>query len=526
MARDEQWEYTPEEMEEWIKCSQDPVYFATTYIKITHVDRGLIPFEMWDFQKDMMRLMHENRFVIGKLSRQVGKSLTTVSYILWYILFNEQKTVGILANKGSLAREILSRLVLAYENLPFWLQQGVSTWNKGNIELGNGCEVHALATSGSAARGMSFSLVMLDEFAFLHPNQAESFFESVYPTISSGKETKIIIVSTPKGLNHYYKMFTDAEEGRSEFKPFSINWWDVPGRDEEWKNKTIANIGQISFDQEYGCSFLGSSLSLISPTVLSRLVYKEPIKKTEQGLNIYQNPIEGHSYITLVDCAEGVGFDYSTFSVIDISTYPYNQVATFRSNKVTPMFFPDIISTISKGYNNSFVVVELNSVGSQVATHLAFELEYEEIAYVGTGKHGQVLMGGQNQLPGVKTSKQTKKVGCANLKDLIEGDKLIINDFDTISELSTFIHVKSSFEADEGRHDDTVMPLVLFGWCVNQEYFKALKDHNLRTELYAEKARQMEDDVIPFIGSLAFTQEEGPQIVEVDKSGVVWYANN
>lgn len=524
MAEDQVWEYTPEEMEEWLKCAADPVYFATNYIKIVHVDRGLIPFEMWDFQKEMMKLMHENRFVIGKLSRQVGKSLTTVSYILWYILFNEQKTVGILANKGTLAREILSRLILAYENLPFWLQQGIKTWNKGNIELGNGCEVHALATSGSAARGMAFSLVMLDEFAFLHPNQADDFFESVYPTISSGKETKIIVVSTPKGLNHFYRMWKDAEENRSEFKTFSINWWDVPGRDEEWKKKTIANIGEISFNQEYGCDFLGSSLSLISPVVLSRLVFKQPIKETTQGVKIYENPVEGHQYITLVDCAEGVGFDYSAFSVIDVSQYPYKQVATFRSNKVTPMFFPDIISTVAKGYNTSFVIIELNSVGSQVAHHLAYELDYEEVAHVGTGKHGQILMGGQNQVPGVKTSKQTKKVGCANLKDLIEGDKLLINDFDTISELSTFIHVKSSFEADEGCHDDTVMPLVLFGWAVNQEYFKALKDHNLRKDLYEEKARMMEEDILPFIGSLTMETVEGPEIVEVDKKGVVWYA--
>lgn len=527
MAADQTWEYTPEEFEEWMKCAQDPVYFATNYIKITHVDRGIIPFEMWDFQKEMMTLMHENRFVIGKLSRQVGKSLTTVSYILWYILFNEAKNVGILANKGSLAREILGRLILAYENLPFWLQQGVKIWNKGNIALGNGSEVKAMATSSSAARGSSFSLLMLDEFAFLHPNQAEAFFESVYPTISSGTETKMIVVSTPNGLNHFYRMWEDAEKERSEFKTFSINWWDVPGRDDAWKAKIISTIGEESFRQEYGCDFMGSSNSLISPSVLSRLVFKEPLYKNNNGVNIYENPIEDHSYVTVVDCAEGVGFDYSTFSVIDVSTYPYKQVATFRSNKVTPLFFPDIISTICRGYNNSFVVIELNSVGSQVANHLAFELEYEEVAYVGSGKHGQILMGGQNQLPGVKTSKQTKKVGCANLKDLIENDKLIVNDFDTISELSTFVHVKSSFEAEEGCHDDTVMPLVLFGWCVNQEYFKALKDHNLRTELYAEKARQMEDDVIPFIGTLAYSAvDDGPQIVEVDKAGVVWYANN
>lgn len=520
------WSYSAEQLEEWLKCSVDPIYFIKNYMKIIHVDKGVIPFDLYDFQEQYVSGLHNNRHTIAKWPRQSGKSTTSIGYMLWYILFNEAKTVAILANKGATARVILSKLQLAYEHLPLWLQGGVKSWNKGSLELGNLCSVVAGSTTSSSIRGSSIAMLFIDEYAFIHPNQATEFFESVYPTISSGKETKIIMVSTPKGMNHFYKAWVEATEGRSDFTPFEINWWDVPGRDEAWKIKTIGDIGQESWDQEFEAQFIGSSNTLISGKALKELAYLEPIEKSEDNkLKIYAQPELKNSYVLVADCGEGVGADHTSFSVINISSFPYKQVATFRDNKTPVLLMPDIIVKVAKKYNDADVLIEINSSGNEIANLIRTDLDYENVLMVGQDKkHGQILMGGASntQTPGLRTTKASKRTGCTTLKDLVENKKLEVVDFDTISELSTFIRKNNgTFSADELANDDTVMSLVVFGWMANQPYFESLKDTNLRQELHKQRIAQFEAEAMPMIFSLETEQKE--QEIVIDSKGIHWH---
>ena len=288
--------FTDEQLEEYLKCSNDPEYFIEKHIKVVHVDLGVVPFNMYDFQKDMVKTIHNNRFSIFCTPRQVGKSTTVVSYFLWYILFNEDVNIAILANKGALARDILSRLQLAYENLPKFLQQGVLIWNKGNLELENGSKIIAASTSSSAIRGGSYNMILLDEFAFVPPNIADEFMASVYPTISSGTSTKIVIVSTPNGLNHFYKIWEDAKEKRNNYVPLSVHWMDVPGRDHEWKKETVRNIGEERWAQEFEGEFVGATNTLISSGTIKNMVFKDPVEQ-RNGLDIYEQPKEDRVYV-------------------------------------------------------------------------------------------------------------------------------------------------------------------------------------------------------------------------------------
>ena len=494
-------EYDEDTLKEYVTCSQDPVHFAKNYVKIIHVDRGLVPFDLYDYQEEMVNTFHNNRFVICKMPRQTGKSTTIVSYLLHYALFNEQSNIAILANKGSTARDILERLKTAYENLPKWLQQGVVVWNRGNIEIENGSKFMAAATSSSAVRGASFNIIFMDEVAHIDPpNLAEEFFTSVYPTISSGETTKVFIVSTPKGLNMFYKMWVDAEEKRSSYVPIEVHWSQVPGRDQKWREETIRNTSEQQFAQEYECEFIGSANTLIAPTKLRTMAYKHPISQ-KNGLDIYEDVDKKHSYVCIVDTARGRGQDYSAFSLIDVTKFPYVQVAKYRDSNISPMIFPNVIENVCKHYNNAYVLVEINDIGGQVADIIHYNLEYENLFKTTIlGRSGQTLgegFGKGSQL-GLRTTKEVKRKGCSALKDLIESDKLIIYDLDTITELTTFIVKGQSYEADEGYHDDLVMTLVLFGWMVNQKYFTDVTDSDLREKLYEEQLLQAEQNMLPF----------------------------
>ncbi len=492
--------FTQAELDEFIKCSQDPVYFACKYMRIINVDRGLMPFEMWDFQKEMLTSFHENRFSICKLPRQVGKTTTSVAFLLHFILFNENVNVAILANKSSTAREIMGRLQLAFEYLPRFLQQGVKEWNKGSIELANGSRAVADSTSGSSVRGRSFNVIFLDEFAFVPNNIAEAFFMSTYPTISSGKTTKVIIVSTPNGLNLFYRMWTEALEQRSLYKPIEIHWSMVPGRDEEWKEETIRNTSPDQFRQEFECEFIGSTNTLIHPVKLRSLVWHNPIRQ-EGKLDIYKDPVPGRTYTMTVDVAEGQGLDYSTFSIIDVSEIPYRLVAKYRNNQISPLLFPTIIVQTAKMYNEAFVLVEINSIGLQVADIIHFELAYENLVKIEMkGKQGQQQTPGFKKkiAYGLKTSNQSKMIGCTNLKTLIENDKLIINDAQMITELTTFSADKKTFKAEEGNNDDLVMTLVHFGWLSAQKYFRENINNDIRKVLQQEQLNLMDQDITPF----------------------------
>lgn len=506
-------EFTEEQVEEYIKCANDPIYFIKKYVTIVHVDRGVVPFDMYDYQEKMVNNFHNERFNIVKCPRQIGKTITSVSYILWLSLFNSDQNIAILANKGDLAREILDRYQLAYENLPIWLQQGVKVWNKGNIELENGSKVLASATSSNAIRGGSFTLVFLDEFAFVPPNIADKFFTSVYPVISSGKTTKMIIVSTPNGMNLFYKMWTDALSKRNNYKTFSIHWSMVPGRDEKFKEDTIKNTSLRQWQQEFECEFLGSSNTLISGEKLACISYKNYINEYS-GMKIYEDPIKEafdedgnqtsrtHIYAMTVDIAEGKHLDYSAFSVFDVSSMPYKQVATYRDNTISPLLYPNIIQMCAEYYNDAYILVEINKM-PQVAEILQNELEYDNIFKVSSGnKKAQTLSSGfsTGMVPGVKMSPLVKRLGCSTLKTLVEMDKLIINDFETYSELTTFISKSNSYEAEEGCNDDLAMTLVIFSWLSTQKYFKEIVEHDIRKQLQFEKFNIIDDDeILPII---------------------------
>lgn len=498
--------YTKDQIEEYRRCANDPVYFAMNYMTIINVDEGLIKFKMWDFQKNMLTIFKDNRFVITKCPRQVGKTTTTVAYMLWMSIFHNEQNIAILANKGQNARDILGKYQLAYENLPDWLQQGVVTWNKGMVELENKSKIIAASTSSAAIRGGSFNLVFLDEFAFVPNNIANEFFTSVYPVISSGKKTKIIIVSTPNGMNLFYKLWQDAVEKRSNYVPFEIHWSHVPGRDEDWKEETIRNTSERQFAQEFETHFLGSSNTLISGQKLQTIHYRDPISEHDH-LKIYEYPVKedgdeikkSHLYCITVDPSEGRNLDSSAFSVFDISETPYRQVASYKNPGIPIMLFPTVIYNAARLYNDAYVLVEINN-NPQVADQLHHELEYENLMKVFTGnKKPQQLSAGfaRGIQLGLKMSPQVKRIGCSNLKTIIEGDKLLINDFDTYSELTTFVANKNSFAAEEGANDDLVMGLVIFAWATTQKYFREIVTHDLRRQLQLESMNQHDEEMLP-----------------------------
>ena len=513
--------FTPEEVQEYIKCSEDPVYFIQTYIKIVSLDKGLIPFDMYDFQVDMTRKFHDNRFNIAKLPRQSGKSTIVTSYLLWYVLFNANVNVAILANKAATSREMLQRLQLSYENLPKWLQQGILQWNRGSLELENGSKIMAASTSSSAVRGMSFNVIFLDEFAFVPNHIADQFFSSVYPTISSGKSTKVIIISTPHGMNMFYKLWHDAEKGKNEYIPTEVHWSAVPGRDAAWKEQTIKNTSEQQFKVEFECEFLGSVDTLISPSKLRVMPYHDPIKENK-GLAIYKRPEPEHNYIITVDVARGTSQDYSAFCVMDTTTVPYEMVARYRNNEIKPIIFPNIIVDVAKNYNNAYVLCEVNDIGGQVADIIQFDLEYENLLMAAMrGRAGQQLgqgFSGKKTQLGVKMSTAVKQVGCSNLKALIEEDKLLIPDYDTIAELTTFIVKGQSFAAEDGCNDDLAMCLVIFAWMAMQEYFKQMHDNDVRQRIYDDQRENIEQDMAPF----GFISDGLEDEYFADAQGDVW----
>ena len=495
-------EFSAKQVQEFIKCKKDPIYFAKNYIKIVSLDEGLVHFKMWDFQEELIKNFHENRFNICKMPRQTGKSTTCVAYLLHYIVFNDSVNVGILANKAATARELLGRLQTAYENLPKWMQQGILSWNKGSMELENGSKILAASTSASAVRGMSFNIIFLDEFAFVPNHIAEAFFSSVYPTITSGKSTKVIMVSTPCGMNHFYRYWHDAQRGKNEYTATEVHWSEVPGRDDAWKEQTIKNTSEQQFKVEFECEFLGSVDTLISVTKLRNLVFEDPIVNNYKGMLVYEHPIKGNDYIITVDTARGIDHDSSAFIVFDITTYPYKTVARYKNAEIKPMLFPNIIHDTARAYNEAYVLVEINDIGEQVASIMQYDLEYENMLMCAMrGRNGQQVgsgFSGSKTQMGVRMTQAVKKLGCSNLKTLMEDDKIVTNDYDIIAELTTFVQKKQSWEAEDGCHDDLAMCLVIFAWLVAQDYFKEMTDTDVRKRIYEEQKNQIEQDMAPF----------------------------
>jgi hypothetical protein len=482
-----------------------------------------VQISLYPFQKQAVTDINENRRVIIKAGRQVGKTTMVVGYMLWYILFNQDKTVAILANKASTSREILSRIKLAYEALPMWIQQGVKVWNKGDIELENGCRVLANSTASSAIRGFSISLLYLDEFAFVPSNIAEEFFTSVYPTISSGTTSKILISSTPNGMNHFYKMWTEAVENQNGFKFIEANWRQVPGRDQKWADEQRRVLGEEKFLQEMECEFMGSAGTLLSAAALKSLAFVKPIHLSENGIKVYQAPIPNHNYVAVVDTSRGKGLDYSVISVIDITEMPYRHVCTYRNNEISPITYPQIVHKIAKYYNDAYTLVEINDNGQQIVDSLFDDYEYENIlSTVEIKGRTTVTWGyGNKSQRGVRTTKSVKRLGCSILKQLIEDQKFITQDFETIAELSTFIAKGGSFEAEEGSHDDLVMTLVLFSWLTNQELISDLTKADFKKKMIEEMSRQMDEESLPrfLAGHEEIDNPENQRFVE---DGAVW----
>jgi hypothetical protein len=492
--------YTEDMISEYIKCKADPVYFISNYVKVVHPDRGIVLMELYDYQKRMVRAYHENRRVIFLTARQQGKTTVSAAYFVWYVLFNDQKSVAIMANKQATAYEIMDRFRLAYENLPKWMQQGVDVWNRGSVTLENGSKVFGSATTASGTRGKTVNILYLDEFAFVENNLAEAFFTAVYPTITAGKDTKVLMTSTPNGFNHFYKFWNEAVKGVNGFHHLRVHWYETPGRDQKWYDEQKAVLGELKSAQELDAEFLGSSLQLLTSATMARLTYSTPIKEyTDEykGLSVYEGPVENRAYIMTVDVSRGRHLDSSAFIIFDVTQPPFRIVATYNNNEVAPMMYGGICHKMASNYNNAFILVEINDVGAQVADNLYYEFEYENLFWTKGGE--ELGKKGTDPFPGIRTTKKTKRIGCANLKDVVEKQQLLINDFKLITELSTFVQSKAgSYEADEGFHDDMVMCAVMFAWLLTQSWFKDLTDVDIRNKMYAQKLIEMDDELTPF----------------------------
>ena len=519
----QQW--TPDLLQEYKKCMHNPIYFVENYVKVISLDDGMVPFVLYPYQRRMFEQFQENRFSIVLACRQSGKSISACAYLLWYVLFNPEKTVAILANKGATAREMLNRITLMLENIPFFLQPGSKALNKGSLEFSNNSRILAAATSGSSIRGMSVNLLYLDEFAFVE--RAAEFYTSTYPVISAGKDTKVIVTSTANGIgNQFHKIWEGSVQEINEFKSFRVDWWDVPGRDEKWKEQTISNTSQLQFDQEFGNTFFGTGDTLVNADTLLNLRAKPPKRYMEGGLlKIYEEPIKDHDYVMTVDVSKGRGQDYSTFTLIDISVRPFAQVAVYRNNTISPLLFPNIIYKYAKPYNDAYVVVESNDQGTVVCNGLYHDLEYENMHVESSVKANAI---------GIEINRKTKRLGCSAIKDILETNRLTINDDNTILEISTFEAKGQSYEASEGNHDDLMMNLVLFGYFVSTQYFSDMTDINLKQMMFEQKMQEIENDVVPFgfidDGSAAIQQienQDDPWRVKVDETErFVWDADD
>ena len=504
-------EFTKKEILEYKKCMESPVYFARTYVKVISLDDGLVPFDLYPYQEKMFNHFTNNRFSIVLACRQSGKSISSVVYLLWYAIFHPEKTIAILANKGAVAREMLARVTLALENLPFFLQPGCKALNKGSVEFSNNSKIIAAATSGSSIRGLSINLLMLDEFAFIE-NDGQ-FYTSTYPVVSSGKDTQIIITSTANGVgNVFHKLWEGAVTETNEYKSFRVDWWDVPGRDAAWKATTVANTSELQFEQEFGNTFHGRGNTLIAANHLLSQKAMDPIYFME-NVSIYKEPVSGHDYIMTVDVAKGRGQDYSTFTIIDISSEAFEQVATFRDNNISPMLLPDLVYKWANTYNEAYVIVESNDQGVVVCNGLYYDLEYENMFVESVVKKNSI---------GATMTRRVKRIGCSSIKDLIEQRKLTINDANTIIEMTTFVAKGSSYQAVAPNHDDLMMNLVLFAWFTTTDIFSSISDIDMKNMLYREQLQAIQDDMIPF-GFIQGSRGDNRAKTFKDEDGTVWF---
>lgn len=485
--------FTQEQVHEYIKCAKDPVYFIETYAKIVSLDDGVVPFKMFPYQKRIIEALHNNKNTLGKLFRQAGKSTIVAAYFAWYVLFNENKTAVILANKQTIAIEIFGRVQFIIENLPQWLQQGVVEWNKKSLVLENGSRCVAAATSASAVRGMSVNLLLCDEFAHLHPNLAEEFIASVFPTLSSSESSKLVIISTPNGLNHYHKLWVEAVKGINDFKTVEGHWQENPRRSQEWAESQRKKLGEVKYRQEIECTFEGSSFTLVDGTKLATLPLAVPVIQKD-NFEVFYPPEKDRSYVITVDVSRGRHHDYSAFTVTDVSEMPYRVVATYKDNEISTLEYPHLIYNTAREYNNAFILIEINDLGEEVANTIWYEYEYENLYFTNGNELSQT-----RGYPGVRTTSKVKSLGCSVLKELIEKDQLIVSSHRIISELGLFVMYRKSYASqDPSVNDDLCTTLWLLAWLTKQDVFQQITNINLRSILTEQKQQYIDSTLTPF----------------------------
>lgn len=487
--------YEPWQEEEMAKCYLDPDYFAENYFQLIHPDRGLVKFSLYKYQKKALKKYLKSNKLIMATARQVGKTSLATVIILHYAIFNKNKRIAIIADKQDTAIEVLERIQLAFEHLPNWIKPGVKVWNKKQVLLENNTKIIASASKGSAIRGKSMNMIYIDEVA--HIENWDKFSAAVLPVLSSGSNPRMILTSTPKGLNHFFYYCEAAKAGNSDFSYIEVPWWEVDGRDEEWKRNALDELnGDMElFEQEQCVSFIGSSGTLISGGALKMLKWKEPINK-DPHLKIYENPIEGHQYIIPVDTSRGKGLDHSAFSIIDITSIPYKQVAAYQNNMITPTDYANIIEQMHFWYNKGLCFVELNDLGQQVAD-LLWGAEVTLICTENKGRAGKQVNFSSKSDKGIVTTRNTKAEGCAFIKLLIEQKKLEINDKETISEFTTFSKKNNSYEAEPGNNDDLVMSLVIFAWLNSVGFIDKLNDEDILKALQEKSEEELLSELLP-----------------------------
>lgn len=509
------------------KCEADPIYFIENYCRIVSLDDGIIPFKLFDYQKEMINMYVNQRFCLTLTARQMGKTAAMAAYILWFAIFHPTKTIAVLANKGEQAQEIMDRIRMAFEYLPFFLQHGVKVYNKRRIEFDNGSTIFSASTSASSIRGRAVDLCYIDEAAFIENDL--TFYESTYPVITSGKDSRVIMTSTPRGARGmFYMLWRDSLSDRNYYKRVEVIWDRHPKRDARWKEETIANIGYSRFAQEFACKFMGSSGTLIPTEILERMQWVNPISEDDSfkvylkynhkyveepdpeepdSIIMVPQPIKdgdpSRRYIAIADPAAGLGQDYSVCTVLDVTEYPYRIAAKYRNNDISPLLFPHTILNICMTYGYCPALVESNNdVGGQVTYILYYELEYENVILTSNSERaiGGLREGGKGgqALPGVRTTKKVKSIGCSNLKTLLENEYLCVEDQETIEELGTFIAKGASYEADDECHDDTVMPLVLFSWFIKSDLFNEYCGNDISVDLYDRNVNRAMESILPF----------------------------
>lgn len=493
--------FTQQQVQEYVKCAKDPLYFINNYAKIVSLDDGIVNFNPFPYQERIIETIHNNKNTLGKLFRQAGKSTIVAAYFAWYVLFNDNKTAVILANKQAIAIEIFGRVQFIIESLPHWLQQGVVEWNKKSLALENGSRCIAAATSASAVRGMSVNLLLLDEFAHLHPNLAEEFIASVFPTLSSSETSKLVIISTPNGLNHYYKLWAEAKNGNNDFVTVDGKWQENPKRTLEWAESQRKKLGEVKYRQEIECSFEGSSYTLVDGSKLSTLPITTPIYEKD-GFEVFEKPTKDRNYVITVDVSRGRHMDYSAFTIADVTKMPYKVVATYKNNEITTLEYPHLIYNTARQYNDAYVLVEINDLGEEVSNTIWYDYEYENLYFTKGNSLSQT-----RGYPGVRTTSKVKSLGCSVLKELIEKDQLTVNSYRIIEELGLFVqHKKSYASQDTSVNDDLCTTLWLLAWLTKQDVFQEVTNINLRSILTEKKQEYIDSTMTPF----GFYQDNRP----------------